>query len=306
MNNLLSPLRGSERAQSLVITLVFMTVLIGMAAAVLDVGSWYRADRKLQANADAAALAGAHELPESTSDAELAAMDYANRNDGGVASSGIKFRTTHVPNDTIEVTADRPAPGFFTKLFGFHSVDVRAKAVARAGAPNKARWAAPIGVDVKHPLLQCKPLPCFQENTTLDLTKTGPGAFRLVNIDESRGGVGPQILADWIRRGFDGYMPLNWYFSDPGAKFNSSHITGALDDRIGTTLLFPIYEETRGGGANFEYFVIGWVGFRLDSYEARGNSGKLHGQFTSVIWEGIMNESAPENDFGVRSIGLVE
>ncbi len=306
MNNHLSLFRRSERAQSLVITLVFMTALIGMAAAVLDVGSWYRADRKLQANADAAALAGAHELPERPTQAQDSALDYANRNDGGVSPSGIKFRQTAVPNDTIEVTAERPTPGFFAKMFGLDSVQVRAKAVARAGAPNQARWAAPIGVDVKHPLLQCTPLPCFNQNTTLDLTKTGPGAFRLVNIDESRGGVSPAILGDWIRRGFDGYMPLNWYFSDPGARFNSSHVKGALDDRIGTEMLFPVYTDTRAGGANFEYFVIGWVGFHLDSYEAKGNGGVLKGHFTQVIWEGIMNESAPENDFGVRSVGLIE
>ena len=306
MNTRLFASVRSERAQSLVVTVLFMGVLVGMSAAVLDVGSWYRADRKLQANADASALAGAHELPENTGAAQVAALDYADRNDGGVAAGGVKFRQTVVANDTIEVTAERPAPGFFAKLFGLDSVQVRAKAVARAGVPSKARWAAPIGVDEKHPLLQCEPLPCFNQRTTLDLTKTGPGAFRLVNIDESRGGVSPSILGDWIRRGFDGYMPLNWYFSDPGAKFNSSHITSALDDRIGTELLFPIYSTTRGQGANFEYYVIGWVGFRLESYEARGNSGKLTGVFTSVIWEGIMNESATEDDFGVRSIGLVE
>lgn len=296
----------SERAQSLVVTLLFLGVLVGLAAAVLDVGSWYRADRKLQANADAAALAGAHELPESTSEAGLAAMDYANRNDGGLDASGIKFRTTAVDHDTIEVLAERPTPGFFAKLFGLDSVQVRAKAVARSGAPGRARWAAPIGVDETHPLLQCRPLPCFDQNTTLDLTKTGPGAFRLINIDASRGGVGPTTLADWIRRGFDGYMPLNWYFSDPGAKFNSSQVKDALDDRLGTEMLFPVYSDTRGGGANFEYYVVGWVGFRLDSFEAKGSSGKLNGQFTRVIWEGIMNESAPENDFGARTIGLVE
>ncbi|MGZ8697875.1 MAG: hypothetical protein ACXWZ1_11040 [Gaiellaceae bacterium] len=233
-------------------------------------------------------------------------MDYANRNDGGLAPGGIEFRTTAVDHDTIAITTERASPGFFSKLFGLDTVQIRAKSVARAGAPNKARWAAPIGVDENHPLLQCRPLPCFDQPTTLDLTKTGPGAFRLVNIDASRGGVGPTTLADWIRHGFDGYMPLNWYFSDPGAKFNSSQVKGALDDRLGTEMLFPVYSETRGGGANFEYFVIGWVGFRLDSYEAKGSSGKLHGQFTKVIWEGIMNESAPEDDFGVRSIGLIE
>jgi hypothetical protein len=300
------PLVRSERAQSLVVTLLFMGVLAGMAAAVLDVGSWYRADRKLQANADAAALAGAYELPESTSEAELHAVDYADRNDGGLNAAGVSFRTTAVENDTIEVLAERPAPSFFAKLFGIDSVQVRARAVARSGVPGRARWAAPIGVDEQHPLLQCRPLPCFDQSTTLDLTKTGPGAFRLINIDASRGGVGPSTLADWIRHGFDGYMPLNWYFSDPGAKFNSSHVKDALDDRLGTELLFPVYSETRGSGANFEYYVIGWVGFRLDSYVAHGSSGKLTGQFTRVIWEGIMNESAPQDDFGVRTISLVE
>jgi hypothetical protein len=296
----------TESAQSLVITLLFMVVLAGMAAAVLDVGSWYRADRKLQANADAAALAGAHELPDSTVEAELAAVDYGNRNDGGVEASGVSFKTTAVDHDTIEVLAERPTPGFFARIFGFDSVTVRAKAVARSGAPGKARWAAPIAVDEKHPLLQCTPLPCFNQDTTLDLTKTGPGAFRLINIDASRGGVGPTTLADWIRNGFDGYMPLNWYFSDPGAKFNSSQVRSALSDRLGTEMLFPIYSDTRGGGANFEYYVIGWVGFRIDSYDVKGSSGKLFGQFTRVVWEGILNESASGADFGVRTVALVE
>ena len=74
----------NQRGQSLVLSLLFMTVLIGMAAIVIDVGSWYRADRKLQANADAAALAGAQELPGSTAAARDAAVSYADSNDGGL------------------------------------------------------------------------------------------------------------------------------------------------------------------------------------------------------------------------------
>ena len=84
----------NQRGQSLVLTLVFLTVLAGSAAIVLDVGSWYRADRKLQANADAAALAGAQALPASPGEAKAAALAYAGTNDGGVASDGVSFRTT--------------------------------------------------------------------------------------------------------------------------------------------------------------------------------------------------------------------
>ena len=54
--------------------------------------------------------------------------------------------------------------------------------------------------------------------------KTGPGAFRLINIDGSKGGTPPGVLADWMLNGYDGNMPLDWYFSDPGAKFDSTQI----------------------------------------------------------------------------------
>ena len=53
----------SQRGQSMVLTLVFLTVLLGMAAAVIDVGGWYRAHRQTQSTADATALAGAQALP---------------------------------------------------------------------------------------------------------------------------------------------------------------------------------------------------------------------------------------------------
>ena len=44
--------------------------------------------------------------------------------------------------DTIEVTTDRPSPGFFAQLFGRGSVDVRATAAARAGVLGSAIGAA--------------------------------------------------------------------------------------------------------------------------------------------------------------------
>ncbi|MGH3058317.1 MAG: pilus assembly protein TadG-related protein, partial [Gaiellaceae bacterium] len=59
-----------ESGQVVVLFLVFLVVLLGMAAAVIDVGSWYRADRALQSTVDAAALAAAQELPYDTAASE--------------------------------------------------------------------------------------------------------------------------------------------------------------------------------------------------------------------------------------------
>ncbi len=91
------------------------------------------------------------------------------------------------------------------------------------------------------------------------------------------------------------------------ARNSTRHTSRARsDDRIGSDLLFPVYSDIRGGGANFEYEVIGWVGFHLTGYDARGNSGKLDGWFTHVVWEGIYSEAATDDDFGARSVSLVE
>jgi hypothetical protein len=297
----------NQRGQSLVLSLLFLTVLIGMATVVIDVGSWYRADRKLQANADASALAGAQELPESTATAQSAALAYADENDGGVKGDDVTFRTTLVPNDTIQVVADRPAPGFFANLFGRSAVDVRAKAVARTGTLVGARWAAPIAVDVTHEKLQCK---CFgpEHQTTLDFFKVGPGAFRLINIDSSYGGTGPSDLGDWIRTGLDATMNNNrWYYSDPGIKPNSSHITGALDFRDETELLFPVYSKVQAQGAGFEYWVVGFAVFHITGYEIHGaKDSRLYGYFVDMLWEGIISESAGDPNFGANTVTLIE
>jgi Putative Flp pilus-assembly TadE/G-like len=293
----------NERGQAVVVTIVFLTVLLGLAAAVLDVGAWFRQHRQLQATADASALAGAQALPEDPGEANALALDYAGKNGGGVSSSGISLPSA----DTISVTAEKPAEGIFSSLFGIDSLDIDARAKARAGTPAKARWAAPIVVDEKHPLISGEGCPCFDEDTELDFEKVGPGAFRLVNLDDTRGGVGPADLAVWINTGFDGYMPLQWYYSDPGFKPSSSHVKESLTNRFGSELLFPIYRGTREQGAGFEYEVIGWIGFLLKDYDIRGsNTGKLYGSFTRVIWEGILGESASGEDFGVKTIELVE
>ncbi|HEX6131425.1 MAG TPA: pilus assembly protein TadG-related protein, partial [Actinomycetota bacterium] len=66
----------SQRGQAMVLSVAFLAVLLGMGALVLDVGSWYRADRAAQTTADAAALAGAQKLPDDPGLATNLALEY--------------------------------------------------------------------------------------------------------------------------------------------------------------------------------------------------------------------------------------
>ncbi len=298
-----------EHGQAAALTVLFLTVLCFSAAAVIDVGSWFREDRDTQRAADAAALAGAQALPEDQGAAQALALEYGTKNGGGVLADDVSFSTTVLPGDTISVDVDRPADSFFAKIVGIDSVEVGSTAKARAGVPSAARWAAPIAVDRLHPLLNCSPmLSCFgsSNKTTLDLEKVGPGAFRLLNLDGSHGGTGSKSLSKWILEGYEGSMPLGQYKSDPGAKFNSDDVRGAMGQRVGTEMLFPVYRTIREEGANLEYEVIGWVGFFIDDFDTHGNGGKVSGHFTRVIWEGLLATTSGSTDFGVRVVALID
>jgi Flp pilus assembly protein TadG len=80
-----------ERGQVFVLSAVMLTAILGMTAFVLDVGSWFRAQRQMQATADASALAGAQALPDDTATASQWAVNYANDNGGGVAAADVTF-----------------------------------------------------------------------------------------------------------------------------------------------------------------------------------------------------------------------
>jgi hypothetical protein len=303
----------SQRGQSMVLTLVFLTVLLGMAAAVIDVGGWYRAHRQTQSTADATALAGAQNLPHSDT-AKTLALDYAGRNGGGVNSADVTFSSDRGANDTIHVTARKTVPGLFTKLMGINSVTARSTAAARISPMTSAKYAAPIGVDYRHDKLHCNvSLVCnpeFGVDTVIDFNKVGPGAFKLINIDSTHGGVSPKQLGDWMLNGLDAYMDVNkWYYSDPGMKPNSANFQNALDQRIGPgkELLLPIYNDTRGNGAGFDYHVVGWAGYQVTGYTINGSKNAVvNGRFVEIIWEGIQSEHGGEPDFGARSVELVQ
>jgi hypothetical protein len=282
-----------------------MVVLLGMAGLVIDVGSWYRAQRNLQADADAAALAGAQELPADTATAGVMAQSFAKKNGYTLTASGISFTGVTVPNDSITIKVKAPSPTFFTKLFGVNSVDIDAKATAKNDLLGQAKYVAPITVNIAHPMLSGHNCPCFDQPTTLPLDKRGaPGAFGLLDLDNGKGN-GASMLGDWILNGYQGYLGLGDYSSNTGAKFNSSNVETALDARLNSILLFPVYDTLTGNGTNATYNIIAWVGFYLTGYDISGNDGSLYGHFTDITWQGIpATPNSGEPNLGARIVTL--
>jgi hypothetical protein len=311
MTSRVTTLRRSETGQAIVLMTLSLAVILGMAALVLDVGNWYHTKRRLQGTADAAALAGAQKLPEDPAAARAMALDYANRNGGNVSNGDINIGPK---NDTISVRAKKTDPGFFSTVLQIPGADIDASAKVRVGPPKKAMYVAPMVVYCDHPLIHnCAgdSTPDYgpDNETTMDYDPMGaPGAYGMLNLDGEGGTVGTSNEAAWILHGFDKYLEPGDFRSDPGAKFSASNIQDALQDRMGTVLLFPVFKQLDGTGQNAVYEIIGWIGFHLTAFEVHGNNATLHGYFTEFIAHGILATSGGggSSPFGVKSIQLIE
>ena len=303
-----------QRGQATAFFTLFLTtfVLLGCVAAVLDVGAWFRADRKLQADSDAAALAGAQALPEDTGGAIALAVEYANKNGGDVGADDVTFTETVLPNDTIVVESEKTVSGVFTGGLGIGDVEVHASAAARTGAISSALWVAPIVVNHLHPKLTCKPGPCFEEPTILEyhhLKPSGPsgpagaGSFGFINLSKGTN-PGTDELRDQILRGHDDYMDIGKYSARTGNPFSA--ITDALQARVGEEMLFPVYKALTGSGSAAKYEIIGWVGFVITDMDLNGTNEKFYGYFTRVIWQGIASSSAGTPNYGAYAVELID
>src|SRR5947209_4613273 len=111
-----------EHGATIVFVAVVMIVILGMAALVVDVGSWFNTRREAQNAADAAALAGVQDLPGSASTAVNDAVSYGQTNYSGATTSA----TSPYNGDggEIKVTVTKNVPSIFGGIFGIVSLDV--------------------------------------------------------------------------------------------------------------------------------------------------------------------------------------
>jgi Flp pilus assembly protein TadG len=126
----LRPPRRSEGAQTLPLLVLFMTGLLGVSGLVIDLGSLYQQRQAVQAAADAAALAGATQLPAGWAAAQTAASQAYAGNGRPSDTVDVSHTTDLTPGDSVTVTATRSAPTFLARLLGINSGTVSATARA--------------------------------------------------------------------------------------------------------------------------------------------------------------------------------
>ncbi|GBD23180.1 hypothetical protein HRbin29_00838 [bacterium HR29] len=125
--------RGAGESGQMLVTVALLSVVVFMLAAIATETSliWIQR-RNLQNAADAAALAGAQQLPENPAAALTDAQAWAAKNVPGLASFQAQLFDG---NRAIRVTVGKPAATVFGSWFGYGGFAISARAAARVAQP---------------------------------------------------------------------------------------------------------------------------------------------------------------------------
>lgn len=132
----------NESGQAVVVLAVSLTVLLGCAALVIDLGADYRAKNQVQNAADFAALAAARELPDA-GDAVSKGIDVACEN--GMEFGNVTVTTPYNGDSSlVEVVCTKENTHAFARVFNSDSAVLTGRAVARMIPPQWSGAALPL------------------------------------------------------------------------------------------------------------------------------------------------------------------
>ena len=292
----------SDSGQAMLFVVVALLGLVGLVSLVVDGGSWFRTQRQVQTAADAAALAGAQNLPIDQTGARSTAISYAQQNFSGIAAPTITFPSAA----EIDVVAAKPVNGIILPAL---NATARAHARAQVSAPSSLKNVAPIAVYKGYACIVTNPT-CFGQTVVLGFDDDNPfdptkSKFGLLDLDRD-GSAGTGDMKNWLDNGYPDFLPINTTY--PPANGEKNGIKKELQDAADAhrTLLFPVYDTATVPG----YHVIGWAAFVIDNIgKWAGKEHVLTGHFVTFLATDLAAGNPitdPSLDFGVHVITLTQ
>ena len=292
----------SDSGQAMLFVVVALLGLVGLVSLVVDGGSWFRTQRQVQTAADAAALAGAQNLPIDQTGARSTAISYAQQNFSGIAAPTITFPSAA----EIDVVAAKPVNGIILPAL---NATARAHARAQVSAPSSLKNVAPIAVYKDYACIVTNPT-CFGQTVVLGFDDDNPfdptkSKFGLLDLDRD-GSAGSGDMKNWLDNGYPDFLPVNTIYPPANGEKNGikSQLQSAADAH--RVLLFPVYDTATATG----YHVIGWAAFVIDDIgKWAGKEHVLTGHFVTFLATDLAAGNPitdPSLDFGVHVITLTQ
>ncbi|MBB5173479.1 Tad domain-containing protein [Texcoconibacillus texcoconensis] len=297
----------NEKGSVVVLVALYMTVMMGLLALVIDGGSLYLERSKLQKGVDLAVLAGMQNLPENPSRAMEAAEDVAYSNELADREVSIQLQDD---GTSLYAEANRNVSFTFAKVLGFSDQDVSATAKAQVGSLSSVQGAIPLGAYGEKTFsfgdqIEMKVGPSSSDTSFL-------GALRLSNDyegDLKRGHQGTLSVGDVVspepgnmarptQRAIETRMNNCPYHQQGKQPTHLDH-----PDNCPLVVIVPIYREVTPG--NFDRLeIVGFGSFFIDSVGRVNEGAPITGRFIRYAFSG---EFSPViNQYGAYAYKLVE
>ena len=283
----------AEEGQTLPLVVLFMLVLMGLLALVLDGGNGYFQRRHAQNAADAAALAAATiivkgEFRDATvkqvatayaqqNGAASATLVYLDQNGNVLAPSG-----GNVPAGlhSVRVTAQRTFSTAIAAILGRSTMTASAQATARAeqaAALSEYAGLAPLTVPINFEQVCSQPTDSCNIWDTQFAKAWGVKAADYKSLIDLSfgGGAGPQTVSDWTRYGYPGSVNNNTWVPTISGNYGNN-VANSLRQRI------------------------------TDHPEGVDPDGVVFGSITIAIWDGFHNSSVHVTKFGRFKIRMTD
>lgn len=298
----------SQKGTSMVIFAIALALIMGCASVSVDIGMVINEKAKVSCAADAAALAGAQELPADRENAVAVSKEYLQKNGMDPSTAEIKVSDD---GNSIAVKAKKTVDYHFARVLGFDKGDVS------AGATAKTAPISGISEGVR---------PFAIENQALVfdvqyILKEGGGSGTTGNYGGlALGGSGASTYLSNIINGYDGSLSVGQYVStEPG---NMSGPTG-------TGINTLIRECNHSPKCTYENYqpdcprivtvvvvdsldvkgrkdvkIVGFASFFLEGVDGSGKNSTVRGRFIRMTGSGESSDT--QTDFGLRGIRLVK
>ncbi|EEG76103.1 pilus assembly protein TadG-related protein [Dethiobacter alkaliphilus] len=313
LKNILNNQRGSV----LVLVAVGMTVLLGAAALVADVGVNYVTQARLSVAADAAALAGGTLFDEGRDAVMLAAVETAEKN-------GVPAEQVFVEVDDnargVTVRTQAPVQLFFGRIFGMEGGAMEQRARAARTRPIAFYGVFPLGVEEGIEFDYHTKVNLFSDDL-LGSGNWGALAFQDENGDYQ---TGASIWREHLKLGYDGVVEIDdWADASGGVSMGpirdgiNYRFAEAAKDHVCTKdncptgcpriLILPIYQEVLDNNQNKtgEVIIVDFAAFWVSEMLGQGANTEVWGYFVRPHVFPAASEEG-ESAYGLTALKLVK
>jgi len=301
----------NEKGSTIILFALVITVIIGFVGLAVDFGYAVLKDLQLTNAIDAATLAAAQDLLESTSAATDTAHEYLQKN--GIDPNMVTI-TFSDSNHSIRLEASTTVDNRFMRVLGKNTTGIGAAAKATINPMTKSSGGIkPFGVEDGSfeygDLITLK----TGDSTSEDYGSGNFGALAL-------GGSGLSNLLDNVEFGYDGPVavgdlldtepgnmaamlnPIKKMIADDDTEYTDYGIDSMPEDSIRLWVV-PIVDSFQVNGKNVVE-VVGFSVFFVEDIGKQGGQTSLTGRFVRSILPGEIGTT--QEDYGAYAAKLVE